>query len=382
MGLKKSYEEIQEKIARREAVVLTAEEVSRMSRELTPAEMVQKVDVVTTATFGPMCSSGAFINFGHYDPPIRMEEVSLNDVPVYAGLAAVDSYIGATSESKYDETYGGAHVIEELISGREVRLSARAKGTDCYPTKEVDTVITKEDVNEFYLFNPRNAYQNYSVAVNTLGHTIYTYMGTLLPRLGNATYSTSGELSPLLNDPSFRTIGIGSRIFFGGAQGFVSWQGTQFNTTKEKNEFGVPVSNAGTLAVIGDAKMMNSRFIKAAYMERYGVTIFIGIGIPIPVLDEDIARSVSIRNDQIEATVQDYGIPEKPSLGRVNYAMLRSGSIELQGRQVRTAPISSMLRAREIAETLKQWISEGAFQVTRPVEQFPVNTATKPLKRR
>ncbi len=382
MGLTKSYEEIQEKIDRREAVVLTAEEVSRMSRELSPAEIVRKVDVVTTATFGPMCSSGAFINFGHYDPPIRMEEVSLNDVPVYAGLAAVDAYIGATSESKYNETYGGAHVIEELISGKAVHLSARAKGTDCYPTKEVDTTITKDDVNEFYLFNPRNAYQNYAVAVNTLGHTIYTYMGTLLPRLGNATYSTSGELSPLLNDPSFRTIGIGTRIFFGGTQGFVSWHGTQFNTSKEKNEAGVPVSNAGTIAVIGDAKMMQSRYIKAAYMERYGVTIFVGIGIPIPVLDEDLARSVSVRNDQIEATVQDYGIPEKPSLGRVNYSMLRSGSIELQGKQVRTAPISSLLRAREIAETLKQWITAGEFQLTRPVEQFPAHSTTKPLKRR
>ncbi len=371
MGKTKSYEEINEKIRNRKAVVVTAEEVSRMAEELSAGEIVEQVDVVTTATFGPMCSSGAFVNFGQYDPPIRMEEITLNGVPICAGLAAVDAYIGATAESKYDETYGGAHVIEELIAGKTVRLTARAKGTDCYPSREVEADISRETVNEFFLFNPRNAYQNYSVAVNSLGHTIYTYMGTLLPKFGNATYSTSGELSPLLNDPYFRTVGIGTRIFLGGTEGFVSWNGTQFNISKQRNDAGVPTSNAGTLSVIGDAKAMNTRFIRAAHMEHYGVTIFIGIGIPIPVLDEDLARSVSVRNDQIEATVQDYGRADKPPLGLVTYEQLRSGAIELQGKTVKAAPISSLSRAREIAETLKGWIEAGSFEVTRPVQPFP-----------
>ncbi len=381
MAVKKSYDEINEKIRKGQAVVVTAEEVSQMALECDPGEIARKVDVVTTATFGPMCSSGAFINFGHYDPPIRMEEVLLNDVPAYAGLAAVDAYIGATAESKYNETYGGAHVIEELIEGKEIRLKAKARGTDCYPTKEVETIVNKELVNEFFLFNPRNAYQNYAAAVNSLGHTIYTYMGSLLPRFGNATYSTSGELSPLLNDPDFRTVGIGTRIFLGGAQGFVSWYGTQFNTSKQKNIYGVPTSNAGTLSVIGDAKQMHTRYIKAAYMERYGVTLFVGIGIPIPVLDEELARSVSIRNEHIETTVLDYGRSEKPIVGTATYAMLRSGTIEINGKKVKTAPVSSLLRAREIAGELKQWIQGGQFEITKPIEYFPTHTHVKGLKR-
>jgi uncharacterized protein (DUF39 family) len=218
------------------------------------------------------------------------------------------------------------------------------------------------------------------VAVNTQEHTIYTYMGSLLPRLGNATYSTSGELSPLLNDPEFRTIGIGTRMFLCGAPGLVAWQGTQFHTSKPKNAFGVPVSNAATLSVIGDAKMMDPRFIKAAYMERYGVTIFIGLGIPIPVLDGDIARAVSIRNDQIDATIEDYGRADKPALGTVNYAQLRSGTIELDGKQIRTAPMSSLQKARQIADELKRWIRGGGFELTPPVQQFPRNTSLKSLK--
>jgi len=118
MKIKKTVAEINEKIKKGEAVVLTAEEVSKMAETASPEEIAKKVDVVTTATFGAMCSSGAFINFGHADPPIRMEEITLNNVPVYGGLAAVDTYVGATAESKTDPTYGGAHVIEDLLKGK------------------------------------------------------------------------------------------------------------------------------------------------------------------------------------------------------------------------------------------------------------------------
>ena len=64
----KTYAEINEKIKKGTAVVLTAEEVSELSKTLSPKEIAEKVDVVTTATFGAMCSSGAFLNFGHSNP--------------------------------------------------------------------------------------------------------------------------------------------------------------------------------------------------------------------------------------------------------------------------------------------------------------------------
>jgi len=380
MSVKKTYSEINDKIKQGKAVVLTAEEVSKMAEELSPADIVKKVDVVTTATFGPMCSSGAFINFGHSDPPIRMSRATLNDVPVCTGLAAVDAYIGATEESQYDRKYGGAHVIEELIAGKDVRLKASAPGTHCYPRKEIETDINKGSVNEIFMFNPRNAYQNYGVAVNSSKSTKYTYMGTLLPNFGNANFSTSGELSPLLNDPFLRTIGIGTRIFLGGAQGFVAWNGTQFNTSKPRNDYGIPECNAATIAVTGDLKKMSPDFIKAAYFERYGVSIFIGIGIPVPVLDEDMAKAVSIRNSQIETTIMDYGIDGHPSLGMINYEELQSGIINLSGKKVRTAPLSSINKARIIAGELKKWILDNEFSITEPVQLFPENTSLNSLK--
>ncbi len=376
----KTYQEINEKIASGKAVVLTAEEVSKLSEKLSAEEIAEQVDVVTTATFGAMCSSGAFINFGHATPPIRMEEVYLNDVPVYAGLAAVDSYIGATSESKYDHKYGGAHIIEALIKGENVKLVAKAKGTDCYPNKLVETVINKDSVNEFYLFNPRNAYQNYGVAVNSSSRRLYTYMGTLLPNFGNASYSTSGELSPLLNDPQLRTIGVGTRIWLCGAEGYVAWNGTQFKTAGARNEHGVPIGNSATLALIGDAKQMNPEYIKAAYFEGYGVSLFVGIGIPIAVLDADIARKVSIKNREIDAYIHDYSDAKHSVLGKVNYEQLRSGYIELNGKKIKTNSMSSIPKARKIALELKTKIQKAEFFLSEKVHSFPQNTDLKNLK--
>jgi len=353
--------------------VLTAEEVSAMGKELSPAEVARKVDVVTTATFGPMCSSGMFINTGHSNPPIRMERATLNGVPVFTGIAAVDLYIGATENHPENPAYGGAHIIEELIAGKDVQLEAHAKGTDCYPLKDIKTTINRGNINEMIMFNPRNAYQNYPVAVNTTNRIKYTYMGSLLPRLGNANYSTSGELSPLLNDPEMRTIGMGTRIFLGGTTGYISWYGTQFKTDVELNEYGVPVSNAATLAVIGDASKMSPEFIKAAYYEKYGVSMFVGIGIPIPVLDEEMASRLMIRNEQITTRILDYGDPDHPELGRTNYRELMSGEIVLNQKRIKTASLSSMFKARRIADLLKRQVSEGTFLLSEPLEMFPRN---------
>lgn len=370
----KTFAEINEKLKAGKAVVLTAEEVVPLVREMGPRAVAERVDVVTTATFGPMCSSGVFLNFGHSDPPIRMNRVWLNDVPAYAGVAAVDAYLGATelSETRGME-YGGAHVIEDLLAGRPVRLRATSYGTDCYPRREIETTIDLARLNQAYLFNPRNAYQNYPVAVNGSTRTIYTYMGTLLPHFGNATYSTAGELSPLLKDPFYRTVGIGTRIFLGGTTGYVAWEGTQHNPEQSRAENGVPLSSAGTLALIGDLKRMNRRYLRAAIFDRYGVTMYVGIGVPIPVLDEEMARAVGVSNAEIMTTVTDYGVPRRsrPSYGRVSYAELRSGSITVNGRRVPTAPLSSLSRAREIACRLKEWLLAGEFLLQEHIQPLP-----------
>ncbi|MFH1904247.1 MAG: homocysteine biosynthesis protein, partial [bacterium] len=192
---KKTIKEINEKIKKGEAVVVTAEEIIDIVEKKGVAEATKEVDVVTTATFGPMCSSGAYFNIGHSKPKIKLGggRTYLNDVPAYAGFAAVDVYVGATAIPDDDPRnkvfpgefkYGGGHVIEDLVAGKDLKLVATAYGTDCYPRKKLETWINIKDMNEAVLFNPRNVYQNYNVAVNPSDKIIYTYMGTLKTKLG------------------------------------------------------------------------------------------------------------------------------------------------------------------------------------------------------
>ena len=185
-----------------------------------------------------------------------------------------------------------------------------------------------------------------------------------------------------MNDPMFRTIGIGTRIFLGGARGYVAWEGTQFIRNREVIRDGVVQYSGATLAVIGDMRDMDSRFVRAASFEKYGTTLFVGIGIPIPVLDEDMAGFLSVRNRDIYTQVVDYGVPErsKPVLRKVSYQELRSGSIELNGRKVLTAPLTSLRKSREIAQLLKDMIYQKKFFLQEPIQKLPEEGRYNPLK--
>ncbi len=382
----KTIEEINEKIKAGKAVVATAEEIISIAGEKGIGRAAREVDVVTTGTFGTMCSSGAYFNIGHSRPRIKLGggRVVLNDVPAYTGLAAIDLFLGASALPEDDPrnrvypgefNYGGGHVIEELVAGKDIRLSATAYGTDCYPRKKLDTWINIKDLNQAVLFNIRNSYQNYNVAVNTSSKTLYTYLGMLKPRLGNANFATSGQLSPLFNDPYYRTIGIGTRIFLGGGIGYVAWEGTQHNPNVPRTDKGIPKSGAGTIATIGDLKQMSPRWLVGTSVLGYGCSLGVGLGVPIPILSEEILQYTTITDADIIASVIDYSdaYPQrKPDiLAEVSYAELKSGQIMIQNKKIPTASLSSYSRALEIANILKEWIQSGEFTLTEPVAPLP-----------
>ncbi len=384
--MSKTIKEINAKIKEGQAVVVTAAEIIEIARRDGVKRAAEKVDVVTTGTFGPMCSSGAFFNIGHSKPRIKLGggRVYLNDVPAYAAFAAADLFIGANAlpdddprnrNHPGDFNYGGGHVIEDLVAGRDIRLVATAYGTDCYPRKKLETWVNIKDLNNATLFNIRNAYQNYNVAVNLSDKTIYTYMGVLQPRLGSAGFSSAGQLSPLFKDPYYKTIGIGTRIFLGGGVGYVAWPGTQYSPNVLRSENGTPRGGAATLCVIGDLTKMSARYLVGTSMQGYGATLTVGIGIPIPILNEEILKYAAITDAEIFAPVVDYSgaYPnrEPEILGEVSYAELRSGKIKVRGKSVATASLSSYPRALEIASTLKEWIKNGQFSLTEAVEPLP-----------
>jgi uncharacterized protein (DUF39 family) len=393
--------EINDKISRQRAVVWTVDELKARVASVGVASAAKEVDVITTGTFEPMESSGAIINLGHTDPPIKIRSCWLDGVPAYAGFGAVDLYLGATQVVDYTggdgldiedsrsrsgspkEIRGGAHVIEDLIAGKLVQLRALGQVTDCYPRSSFETTISRETINQFYLYNPRNLYQNFIVGVNGGDRPLYTYLGSLQPRLGNAVYSNTGAISPLLNDPNLELIGIGTRIFLGGGIGYVAWEGTQHFPRQKRLPNQTPIGPAATLALIGDAKQMDRRWVRGCYFKNYGPSLMLGVGVPLPVLREEVVACCAVQDKDIVAPVVDFSIPRRvrPTFGLVSYAQLKTGRMTIEGKSVRVAPLASIYLSRQVALELKQWIETGKFTLTEPVASIPMDRSFLPQDR-
>jgi uncharacterized protein (DUF39 family) len=324
-----------------------------------------------------------------------MSEAWIEDVLVYTGIAAVDVYLGATQLRHADPAnmyppgefrYGGGHVIEDLVAGKTLQLFALSYGTDCYPLRELRTYFTINDLNQAIMVNPRNCYQNYNVAINDSDRTIYTYMGTLEPFRKNANYCSAGQLSPLLNDPHYDVIGVGTKVWLAGAHGHVYAEGTQHAGGCERTPGGIPKGGAGTLALTADMKQMRPEFVRGVSFRGYGVSLALGVGIPIPVLNEEVLKRTCVRDRDILATVIDYSRDYPQNTGKVityvSYEQLRSGQIELEGRKVAVGSLSSYHKALEIAHLLADEIRRGDFRLTEPIAYLPKETKMKPLMTR
>jgi uncharacterized protein (DUF39 family) len=391
--------EINDKIRQQKAVVWTVAELKAKINEITLTEAVKQVDVICTGTFEPMEASGAMINLGPTDPPIKIRQSWLDGVSAYSGFGAVDLYIGATAMVDYAQgeemsdrsgrlanpglERGGGQVIEDLIAGKAVQLRALGHVTDCYPRSSIETQISKNTINQFYLYNPRNLYQNFVVGVNGGEKPIYTYLGPLYPGLANAVYSNPGAIAPLFNDPNLRTIGIGTRLFLGGGIGYVAWEGTQHFPMQKRLPNQTPIGPAATLALIGDAKAMNPRWVRGCYFKNYGPSLMLGVGIPIPILNEEVLLYCTVKDEDIVTPVVDFSIPRRvrPTFGLVSYAQLKSGQITIDGKKVRTAPLASRARSLEVAQELKSWIDAGEFTLTEPVAPLPMDRVFSPQER-
>jgi len=375
----KSINEINKKIKEKTAVILTATEAKKMAEEEGSKSLAEKCDVVTTATYSPMCSSGIFVNTGHTHPHMKMQEVFLDDVQAYGGIATADFYLGATQESINDKTYGGAHVIDKLVKGQKISFKADGNSTDCYPKNHFSKEITINDLNQVYFYNPRNCYQNYNAACNTSDKELKTYMGSLLPNCQSVNFAGSGEISPLMNDPYLQTIGIGTRIFFCGGEGFISWEGTQYNSDAKRDEkTHLPLSPSATLAITADLRQVDPKFIAPLYIRGYGVSLYISIGVAIPVINADMAHALSIRNKDIITQVHDFAT--RQTVGTVNYEQLHNNKIILNNKNPISRTMTKIKDAYRITEILKKRIVDGTFELTEPVKQLPIYGKCSPIE--
>ena len=145
----------------------------------------------------------------------------------------------------------------------------------------------------------------------------------------------------------------------------------------------------GHWPVIGDLKQMKPEWLVGTSMLGYGCTLTVGIGVPIPILSEEILRYTTVSDADILAPVIDYSeaYPQREPdiLGEVSYAELNGGRIKVQGKDVPASSLSSYPKAVEIASILKQWIQKGQFLLTEPVAPLPdveSGISFKPLKER
>ena len=134
---------------------------------------------------------------------------------------------------------------------------------------------------------------------------------------------------------------------------------------------------------------MKPEWLVGTAMKGYGVTLAVGIGIPIPILNEEICRYTAVKDEDIWTQIVDYSksYPQgkKESLGEANYAQLKSGKITVRGKEVPTGGLSSYPKAVEIANILKEWIEKGDFLLSEPVAYLPSSDSGytfKPLKER
>ena len=101
----------------------------------------------------------------------------------------------------------------------------------------------------------------------------------------------------------------------------------------------------------------------------------VGLGVPIPILDEDLARTAGASDRELTAKVVDYSTDYPNAagapLGEVTYADLKSGKITVGGKEIPTAGLSSHPGARKIALDLKKWIESGEFLLSEKIAPIP-----------
>ena len=72
----------------------------------------------------------------------------------------------------------------------------------------------------------------------------------------------------------------------------------------------------------------------------YGASLMVGIGLPIPILDEEMLKHAAVSDEEIFAPIVDYRSLSARFRGNyraVSYAQLKSGEIEIGDKVVPAA---------------------------------------------
>ena len=381
--MNRTFEEINEKIKAGKAQVLTAQEAKTLIKEKGVQDFANNVDVVTFASFEMHTNALIYLSFGQTDPLIYFSEVYINNVPAYP-CGPTDIALSCTASSKENPEYSGAHVLEDLIKKKDVHLKAFGENLEVFTNKEFETWFNLKNLNHGKLFLNQAIIQNNIVATNSGEKDINSPMGTLIGKLENSTFNSSSYLNPLINDPYTNLIGIGTKVWIAGASGVIVGHGSNHNPLQKRNEYGIPIGPGITLSAIVNIETMNPKWIRGGFIKSYGPVLYIGVGIPIPVLNEETAKYISITDDKIHSTIVDFSIPRrtKPTFGQCTYSELRTSTVIINKKPTLSAPLSSMALAIEICNELKNAILKKNFLLSEKVLPIDLSTESKKLNSR
>lgn len=314
--MKKTVSEINEKIRSGTAVVMTAAEFKQYIRNDEKVTS-RDVDVVTTGTFGVMSGTYAVLSIPVAEKKafLKADQVYINGVPAIPGpcpnenLGVVDLIVYGTSHA--NASYGGGHLLRDLVQGNPVEVVVNAE------RKTFSRTVTLEDMGFARLVTTRSAFKNYTAMINPRSSPVKSTIFSVTAMQGpftEASVSGCGEINPLENDPGMRTIGPGTRILVNGSEGYVMGTGTR--------------SSAGrpNLSFFADLKGMDPDMM-GGFVTSAGPECLVSCAVPIPVLDDDSLRALSVLHEQIPLPVAD--VADRTPLAFTTYGEVWNGTDQL-----------------------------------------------------
>ena len=291
-----SLNEIIEKLDRKKVKVLTSQQVCELVRGGIEIGF-EDVDVVTTATRGVMSGTYAVLSFPVNAPEefTRATEVHLNGIPANVGpcpnerLGILDLMVFGTSHSHELENYGGGHLFRDLVEGNNIDVHVV---TD--EGMEFNSIISISNMPYARLFSTRNAFKNYSAFTNLSSSPVSTifHATEFGPNASEATMSGCGEINPVKNDPLLHGIGIGTRILFNGAEGFILGSGTRSSPQKPN------------LIAMADMHSMVPEYM-GGFITSAGPECIVSWAVAIPVVDDSVLDAIAQTDSNTPMPVMD-----------------------------------------------------------------------------
>ena len=348
----KSVEEINDKIEKEEAIIVTAQEFKAKIRK-NEVVKAKDVDVVTTATCALMSGTAAILSIpvaerGAFE---TAHKIWLNGVPAYPGpcpnerLGIVDVVVYGTAHSiSQPRRYGGGHLFRELVEGKEVEVKVENNSGKMFMNR-----IRINDLKTARMFTTRSAFKNYMAFLNSKEDEVESIFSVtkLKGPYKEISVSGCGEINPIENDPKLRTIGVGTKVLLNGAPGHIIGEGTRSSEGKPN------------LSIVADMFEMDPMFM-GGFKTSKGPECITSVAIPIPVLDEEVLSNLKIMDENIELPIAD--IHDRIPFAESNYAEVwRNADLEICFDATRC-------RGHEICE-VERYCPTNAFVKSRSIDK-------------